>query len=312
MSAIGRNSGESPHADSHFTVLVTGGTGALGSILVNRLADEGLAVRVFSRRATRVNLAPGIQPFDGDIRDQSALLPALAGTDAVVHLAGILRESGRTQTFDGVFREGTVAVIEAARKAGVRRLIHVTGFGADPNSPDAFTRARGLAEKATEASGLEWTIIRPSVVFGIRGSMFDRMTRSVKQTAPFAIVPLKNGMFQPLWRDDVADCIVAPLRDDETAGRVYVLGGPDAWSYIDLVRQAIRQLRLRRIILPLPAPMLLTGASLPRLIGKEAMVTASELRQLTMDNRTDPDILRSAFHVNPTRLKERLDETFRL
>ena len=312
MSAIGRQHANPPHADSHFTVLVTGGTGALGAILANRLANEGLAVRVFSRRATEAGLSPVILPFDGDIRDRAALADALNGVDAIVHLAGILRESVQAQTFDGVFREGTAAVIDAARRAGARRLIHVTGFGADPNSNDAFTRARGLAETATESSDLEWTIVRPSVIFGLRGSMFDRMAQSLKQTAPFAFVPRKNGMFQPLWRDDIADVIVATLRDNSTVGHVYVLGGPDAWSYTDLVRQALRRLRLKRIILPLPAPVLLTGASLPRMIGKQAMVTPSELRQLTMDNRTDPDVLRSTFHVEPMRLQHKLDETFRL
>ncbi len=312
MSAFGRHGADAPHTDSHFTVLVTGGTGALGSILANRLANEALAVRVFSRRATEAGLSPVILPFDGDIRNRAALAAAMNGVDAIVHLAGILRESGRAQTFDGVFREGTIAVIDAARRAGVRRLIHVTGFGADPNSIDAFTRARGLAERETKSSDLEWTIVRPSVIFGVRGSMFNRMARSLKQTAPFAFVPRKNGMFQPLWRDDIADSIVATLQDNGTVGQLYVLGGPDAWGYSDLVRLAMRHLRLMRIILPLPAPLLLAGASLPRIIGKEAMVTASELRQLTMDNRTDPDVLRSTFHVEPTRLQDKLDETFQL
>ena len=311
MSAIGRHGADSPHPDSHFTVLVTGGTGALGTILANRLASEGLSVRVFSRRATEAGLSPVILPFDGDIRDRAALAAAMNGVDAIVHLAGVLRETGPTQTFDGVFREGTMVVIDAARRAGVRRLVHMTGFGADPNSVDAFTRARGLAERETESSDLEWTIVRPSVIFGLRGSMFDRMARSLKQTAPFAFVPRKNGMFQPLWRDDIADSIVATLRDNGTVGRLYVLGGPDAWSYTDLVRLAMRHLRLKRIIVPLPAPLLLTGASMPRLIGKQAMVTASELRQLTIDNRTNPDVLRSTFHMEPTHLQDKLDETFR-
>ena len=282
----------------------------MGTVVANRLRADGYSVRVYSRRATQVDLASGINPYDGDIRDADALANALNGADAVVHLVGILREAGPSQSFEGVFLEGARAVIEAARRAGVRRLIHMTGIGADPESSDAFERTRGQAEQETRASDLDWTIIRPSVIFGVRGSMFDRMAMSLRQTWPFAIVPRQNGLYQPLWRDDAAACIVAALRDDTTLGGAYELGGPDAWSYRDLVRLAMRQLRLRRIVLPLPAPLLLAGASLPRLIGKSPLVTGSELRQLARDNRTDPEVMRSVFGLEPTGMLDKVDEIF--
>ena len=284
----------------------------MGTLVANRLLAEGYSTRVYSRRATQVDAASGADPYDGDIRDANALANALNGADTVVHLAGILREAGHAQTFGGVFVEGTRAVIEAARQAGVRRLIHVTGIGADPESPDAFERTRGHAEQESRASGLDWTIIRPSVIFGVRGSMFDRMAQSIKSTWPFAVMPRRNGLYQPVWRDDAASCIVAALRDTSTLGGTYELGGPDTWSYRDLTRLAMRQLRLRRIMLPLPAPLLLAGASLPRLVGKSPLVTGSELRQLTRDNRTDPEVMRSVFGVAPTSMSDRLDEVFSL
>ena len=284
----------------------------MGTLVANRLLAEGYSTRVYSRRATQVGVASGADPYDGDIRDADALANALNGADAVVHLVGILREAGRAQTFGGIFVEGARAVIEAARQAGVRRLIHVTGIGADPESPDAFEQTRGHAEQETRASGLDWTIIRPSVIFGVRGSMFDRMAQSIKSTWPFAVVPRRSGLYQPVWRDDAASCIVAALRDTSTLGGTYELGGPEAWSYRDLTRLAMRQLRLKRIMLPLPAPLLLAGASLPRLVGKSPLVTGSELRQLTRDNRTDPEVMRSVFGVEPTSMSDRLDEVFSL
>ncbi len=312
MVETGNRSTQPPRVATHSTVLVTGGTGVMGTIVANRLLADGHAVRAYSRRATQAGVSPGIEPFDGDIRDTNALAPALTGADAVVHLAGILRETGRAQTFGGVFLEGTRAVIEAARQAGIRRFIHVTGMGANPDSADAFERTRGLAERETRESGLDWVILRPSVIFGVRGSMFDRMERSLRVTWPFAFVPRRDGLYQPVWRDDAALCVAAALRDDSLLGGTYELGGPDTWAYRDLVRLALRQLRLRRIVLPLPSFLLLAGAALPRVAGRRALVTASELRQLTRDNRTDPSVMSAAFGIEPVGLLEKADEVFAL
>ncbi len=284
----------------------------MGTVVADCLLAAGHSVRVYSRRATHAHVSPGIEPFDGDIRDVNTLATTLSGVDAVVHLVGILRETGRTQTFGGVFLEGTQAVIQAARQAGVRRFIHVTGIGADPDSPDAFERTRGLAERETRESGLDWVILRPSVIFGVRGSMLDRMARSLKGTWPFAIVPRQDGLYQPIWRDDAALCVAAAVRDETLLGGTYELGGPNTWTYRELVGLALRQLRLRRIVLPLPSPLLLAGAGLPRLVGKRAMVTTSELRQLTRDNRTDPSVMRKAFGIEPTSLLDKVDEAFAL
>lgn len=282
----------------------------MGTVVANRLRADGYVTRVYSRQATQAHVSPGIDPFDGDIRDVKTLAAALNGADAVVHLVGVLRETGRAQTFGGVFLEGTRAVIEAARQAGVRRLIHVTGIGADPGSADEFERTRGLAEGETRESGLDWIILRPSVIFGVRGSMFDRMARSVTRTWPFAVVPRQDGLYQPIWRDDAAMCVTVALRDGSLPGGTYELGGPDTWTYRELVRLALRQLRLRRIVLPLPSPLLLAGAALPRLAGMGAPVTASELRQLTRDNRTDPSVMSTVFGIKPTRLPDKVDEAF--
>ena len=106
--------------------------------------------------------------------------------------------------------------------------------------------------------------------------------------------------------------VAAALRDETLLGGTYELGGPDTWTYRKLVELALRQLRLRRVVLPLPSPLLLAGAGLPRLAGKRPMVTASELRQLTRDNRTDPSVMRETFSIEPTSLLDKAEEAFAL
>ncbi len=310
MAVSGGRVDPSSRASSHSTVLVTGGTGILGSVITKRLLAEGMQTRVYSRHAGHRGLPSAIIPYTGDIRDAEFLFHAMMGVDAVVHLAGILRESGSLQTFAGVSHEGTIAVTQAARRAGVRRLIHLTGIGANRDSNEPLSRAKGLAEGVTQESGLDWTILRPSVIFGVRGGMFDRIAQALRRTYPFAIVPYRDGFFQPLWYDDAASCVVAALRDARTSGTVHELGGPDTLSYVDIVRLALRYMRIKRAILRLPAPLLVSAAFLPRLLGRQPFLTWTEMQQLTMDNRTDPSVMRTQFGIDPVSLHEKLNEAF--
>ena len=282
----------------------------MGTLVTDYLLAKGFSVRVYSRGASRASISPGATAFDGDICDAASLSNALKGVEAVVHLVGILRESPPTQSFERVFLHGTRVLVQAAQRAGIQRFVHVTGIGANADSPEPFERMRGLAENETRESELDWVIIRPSVIFGVRNGMLDRIARSPRGTWPFAIMPRHDGLYQPLWRDDAAHCISLALTDRSLLGGTYELGGPDIWTYSALVRLAMRQLGLKRILLRLPTPFLLAGAALPRAAGRSALITASELRQLTRDNRTDSSTLSTSFGITPTRLTDRLNEAF--
>jgi NADH dehydrogenase len=287
--------------------LVTGGTGTVGGVIVRRLLSAGYRVRAFARHAGQSTLPQGATAFSGDVQDMDALRAAMRGVQAVVHAVGVLRE-GRGQTYEGVHVQGARNAVIAAQGAGVRRFILVGGVRADPASKDPLSRSKGLAEAEVRGSGLDWTVLRSSMVFGVQGGTLDRIRWSLRATPPLVLLPCGGrGLFQPLWVEDLASCVLACLAEGRGVGRVYDLGGPETWSYRDLVLLLKRRMGVRRILAPAPSWLLLAGASLPRLVGKAPLVTATELRQVCMDNRTDLSVLPREFGIAPARLEEKLN-----
>ena len=290
-------------------VLVTGGTGAIGGVITRRLLAEGYRVRVFARHARR-DAMPGVEAVSGDVQDFSAVRSAVEGVDIVVHVVGVLREGG-SQTFHGVHVTGTRNLVTAAEQAGARRFIHVGGIHADLEAPDPLSKTKALAEEEVRRGALEQTVLRSSMVFGTPSGVLAGIRGSLRASRPFAILPGGGrGLFQPLWVEDLASCVLACLAGEEFNGRTYELGGPETWSYRELVGLAMRADGLRRLSVSMPLTLVLLAALWPRLIGREPLVTRTELRQLCMDNRTDPEVLPREFGVTPTPLTEAMATTF--
>lgn len=287
------------------SVLVTGGTGTVGGAVVRHLRSEGYRVRIFSRHVDR-DTTPEVEFTRGNVQDSAAVRSAMEGMDAVVHTVGILRQH-QGQTFQGVHVQGTHNVVSAAMQAGVRRFIYIGGVNADPHAVDLLSMTKGLAEEEVARSALDYTILRASMVFG---AGFDQgvlggIRRSLRISRPLAVLPCRGkGLFQPLWIEDLTSCVVACLQRDGFSGRTLELGGPDTWSYRDLVGLVMRVEGLRRRMVPVPSSLIALTAGLSRLAQREPLVTPTELRQLCMDNRTDPNILTQEFDIIPTRLSE--------
>jgi NADH dehydrogenase len=232
------------------------------------------------------------------------------GVDVVIHVVGVLREGG-SQTFHGVHVRGTRNLVTAAEQAGARRFIHVGGVHADLDAADALSRTKALAEEEVRRGALEQTILRSSMVFGTPSGVLAGIRGSLRASRPFAILPCGGrGLFQPLWVEDLASCVMACLASEVFNGRTYELGGQDTWSYRELVDLTVRADSLRRLSVSMPPALVLLAASWPRLIGREPLVTRTELRQLCMDNRTDPEVLPREFDVTPTPLTEAMATTF--
>ena len=172
-------------------VLVTGAAGFVGHHLVRRLLDDGHQVRCFVHPKTRGGRLEGlpVEITRGDISDPVAVHTAVAGTDAVIHLVAIIIEKGGA-TFTSVNAEGTRHVVMACQKAGVKRLIHQSANGAAPNASRPYTHSKWLGEEAVRSSGLDYTILRPSVIYGEADQFLNRMAGIARMTP---IVP------KPKW-----------------------------------------------------------------------------------------------------------------
>lgn len=220
-------------------VLVTGGTGFVGTSVVNRLLQRGHAVAVLARdpRKTRNRYNHAVETVDGNVLDPVSLAAAAAGRDAIVHLVGIIFEKGE-QTFDRMHRVATENVLAAARAAGVKRYVHMSAMGSSEDSPSQYGKTKAAGEKAVRASGLDWTILRPSIIFGPSDGLVTLLAPIVRSNPGFIpVIGPGTTKLQPVAVSDVARVFADALEKPETIGKSFELGGPQALPMNDIYRE---------------------------------------------------------------------------
>ena len=264
-------------------ICILGGSGFVGTQLVSQLAARGLTVRVLSHRretAKELILLPTVEVIEADVHDQQELIRQFRGMDAVINLVGILHErnvgradlpSARRGDFQKVHIELTRKIIHACGESGVRRLLHMSALGANPNSRSAYQRSKGIAEalvreagmhhvehenwylngpKFIHGYGLDVTVFRPSVIFG-RGDAFLSMFARLLKIFP--VLPLAGAAtrFAPVHVQDVARAFADSLDNTATHGQTYELCGPKAYTLQELVRYVGEVTGKKRSIIPL-------------------------------------------------------------
>jgi NADH dehydrogenase len=238
------------------TVLVLGGSGFVGRHLVSRLVRAGKRVVVPARRresARHLILLPTVDVVEGNIHDPATLARLAAGASAIVNLVGILNESGR-DTFARVHTELAQKIVAACRAAGVRRFVQMSALNADPAGPSRYLRSKGEAEAAIVASGLDWTIFEPSVIFG-REDRFLNLFATLERHLPVMAIAAAQTRFQPVFVGDVAHCFDHALADDATIGQKYPLCGPDVYTLRELVAFVGKLTGHERPIIALPTAL---------------------------------------------------------
>jgi NADH dehydrogenase len=238
------------------TVLVLGGSGFVGRHLVSRLVRAGKRVVVPARRresARHLILLPTVDVVEGNIHDPATLARLAAGASAIVNLVGILNESGR-DTFARVHTELAQKIVAACRAAGVRRFVQMSALNADPAGPSRYLRSKGEAEAAIVASGLDWTIFEPSVIFG-REDRFLNLFATLERHLPVMAIAAAQTRFQPVFVGDVAHCFDHALADDATIGQKYPLCGPDVYTLRELVAFVGKLTGHERPIVALPTAL---------------------------------------------------------
>jgi uncharacterized protein YbjT (DUF2867 family) len=274
-------------------VLVTGSTGFIGSHLSRFLAREGFEVRALARNPVPV---PGVEVIAGDLGG----LQAMKGCDAVVHLVAIIVERGE-QTFTAVNVRGTERVIDAMAGAGVRRLVQVSALGAGPDERFPYLRSKWLAEEAVRRSGLDATILRPSVVFGPGAGFFRPIVWSLRWMPIYPMVNRGVTPFQPIFVDDLCRCIAASLAGH--VGQTYELGGPEVITFGGLVDLTRRTLGKRRRSVNVPTWTARPFALANRLVANP-IVTSEQLDMVVLDNTCEPDGVKRAFGFDPVRIAD--------
>jgi len=271
---------------SAMTVAVFGGTGFLGRRVVTRLAGRGAPVRAIARRPRPID-HPEVETARADVRDEPSVAAALQGAHAAVNAVGLYVESGGA-TFDAVHAEGAARVARCARAAGVERLVHISGIGADPVSRSAYVRARGVGEARVREAFPEAIILRPSVLFGPDDAFLRVLDELTRRLPAFVLFGRGETRLQPVFVDDVAEAVARALETPAASGRTLELGGPDVWRFRDIVARVLRHRRRRRLLVPLPFAAWEVLARAMALLPA-APITPDQVALMRRDNVADPE-----------------------
>lgn len=299
-------------------VTVFGGSGFLGTSVVQLLAARGYRVRVAVRRpdlagpSTMLGAVGQIVPVQANLRNEASVARAIAGADMVVNLVGLGYETGK-QRFAAVNAEGAGAVARLAKAAGVKSLVHVSALGVDSAAKASlYARTKLEGENAVIAAFPEAVILRPSIMFGQGDGFFNKMGALARL---FPIMPLISGKsrFQPVYVGDVAQAIVRALAGEVETGRIYELGGPDVETHKQLMERILREAGRNRPLLPLPGGIASMVASLLSILPFKPLITADQVALLGQDNVVSEAAIAdqrtlAAFGITPTSMDKILPD----
>ena len=272
-------------------VLLLGGSGFIGTYIANRLSQRGIEVTIPTRRRERTKaliIQPNVLMPEVGINSEEALVSLMQGQDAVINLVGILHSRDVVLPYSKDFAEAHVElpkkIVAACKKAGVRRLVHMSALGADPKGPSEYLCSKGDGEAIVMAakSELDVTVFRPSVIFGL-GDSFLTMFAGVLRKLPFFPLGFGHARFQPVWAADVADAFVDSLGNPETFGQAYDLVGPKVYTLRELVDYTARLVGSNARIIALPEGLAYLQAGLMWLSPKPLM-SPDNLRSMQVDN----------------------------
>ncbi|MEJ7813316.1 MAG: NAD-dependent epimerase/dehydratase family protein [Gemmatimonadaceae bacterium] len=291
-------------------VLVTGGTGVVGSAAVRHLIARGHTVRLFSRNANRDCEAyvDGVEPWAGSVGEPETVHGCAAACDAVLHIVGIVAESPPDVTFEKVNVQGTRHMVEEAERQGIRRFIYVSSLGADRGRSD-YHRSKKRAELEAQKFSGDWLIMRPGNVYGPGDEVISLLLKMVRTLPAIPVIDDGDQQFQPVWTDDLGDALAQAVEREDLARHVLELSGTELTctnEVLDLLAEITGKKPPR---LPLPGWLASTGAKVASAFGVDSPVSADQITMVVEGNVIspgEPNALTDVFGITPTPLKQGL------
>jgi uncharacterized protein YbjT (DUF2867 family) len=298
-------------------VLVTGASGFVGSHTVEALIGAGHEVVGFSRSLPKGerNKAKATYRTGVDVANaESFSIEDFADIDAVVHLVGIIAERRPSQTFQRIHVDGTRNIVNAAKTAGVSRIVYLSAIGSSPDSPSEYSRTKAAAEKFVSESGVDFVILRPSIILGKDGEFVAQMRDlalhgglPLPMRIPFAPIPgTGKTLFQPIWVDDLTQVIIKSVADKTVVGKTIEIGGATQLSFDAIVDGIAVREGARPIKVHLPVALLSLVAPLVELTPNPPF-TGDQLKNLSRDNITDIGPMKTAFEIDPIGFDQSMD-----
>jgi len=277
-------------------VLLTGATGFVGRAVMKKLLEDGWQIVAVARRLPREQPPKGVMQVAADITG-AGWQRWCEGCTAAIHLVGIINEV-RSQgvTFDRLHRVATQRVVAACRELGIPRLVHMSALGARANAVAPHHVSKWQSEELVRGSGLEWTIFRPSVIFGPGDGFTSALTSSLRHFPVFPVFGDGHYCLQPISVNEVAHCCVASLDLPAATGQVYELGGPERLPFNEVLLRIAAALELGRLLVHLPLGL---ARALVSVVEKlpSAPITRDQLTMLLEGSTCETEPVQKAFGV---------------
>jgi NADH dehydrogenase len=285
-------------------VLITGATGFVGRAVCEAVVREGHSVRGMARGSRSQALETpdvGMDWFRGSVLSPDDLRRALQGCDAVIHLVGIIGEIG-DQTFERVHQEGTLRVVEAALSSGVRRMIHMSALGTRPAAVSRYHQTKWAAEEAVRGSGLDWTVFRPSVIYGPGDGFVNLFARMSRWSPVLPVIGRGTALLQPVSVDGVARAFARAIDSKAAVCQTYDLCGPDRLTLPQVLQAILRTTRRRRMMVCIPRalawyPTAVLEQLFPRILRRPAPLSRDQILMLEEDNVGNPEAAEREFQI---------------
>jgi NADH dehydrogenase len=271
-------------------VFVTGATGFVGEALVQHLQREGHAVRMLVRNQSlgETRERTGAEIHIGNVLDAESLRGALKEIDAVIHLVGIISEVGQS-TFENIHVRGIRNVVAAAKEQGIKRFVYMSALGTRANAVSRYHKTKWEAEEIVRGSGLDYTIFRPSLIFGPRDMFVNLFAKIIRRSPVVPILGRRDAKFQPVAIETVADAFVKSLTEPGAINQTFDLAGPEIFTMSEIIDQILAMMRRKRLKVHIPAVMARIQAAFleflyPIILRKAPPLNRDQLIMLMEDN----------------------------
>jgi uncharacterized protein YbjT (DUF2867 family) len=288
-------------------ILVTGATGFVGRHLNERLRKDNLPVRGLVRTPEKAQALRdlGVEAAVGDIADAVSLEAAMQGCKKIIHLVGIIQEAPGV-TFKGVHVDGTRNLLDTAKKAGVRHFVYQSALGTRPNARSQYHRTKWEAEELVRASGIPFTILRPSLIYG-PGDLFTiRLSEMIRLSPVVPVIGSGRSRIQPIFIDDVTECIRKIVTSDSYLNEMYEIGGPEQLTYEEATTMIAEVSGVKRPMVHMPMLFMKPMARMLQTILPRPPVTTDQLIMLQEDNICSMRDIREVFGIEPVKFREGL------